>query len=213
MMGRSLHAVWYEVHQPENHTILNLRGNPKCSQTTALVRRNAVLVTPPIVVMGVSGSGKSTVGEALAARLNVPYLDADDLHSAANVSKMASGIALTDADREPWLARVGDWLAAQKDGSVVACSALRRSYLDTLRAHAPGTVFLHLDAESAVLQARVSERSGHFMPASLLASQLATLEPLQPDERGTSIDSRAPVNDVVDAFVTLFRPDRYNHLP
>lgn len=170
-------------------------------------------MTPPIVVMGVSGSGKSTVGEALAARMGVDYRDADDLHSAANVEKMTSGVPLTDGDREPWLASVGEWLAQHANGGVMACSALRRTYRDALRAHAPATVFLHLEVDPAVLQQRVSQRPDHFMPSSLLASQLATLEPLQSDERGTSMDGRLPVNDIVDAFAALFRQGGYSHLP
>ncbi len=158
-------------------------------------------MTPPIVVMGVSGSGKSTVGTALAARLHVEFQDADELHSPANIAKMSAGIALDDDDRAPWLNTVGRWLAAHPDGGVVACSALRRSYRDMLRAHAPTTVFLHLDADPAVLDARVSQRTEHFMPASLVASQLATLEPLEPDEAGLILDCDAPTDQIVDRFI------------
>lgn len=158
-------------------------------------------MTPPIVVMGVSGSGKSTVGTALAARLHVEFQDADELHPPANVAKMAAGIALEDSDRQPWLERVGDWLEAHPDGGVVACSALRRRYRDTLRAHAPAAVFLHLHCDPDLLATRVARRTDHFMPASLVESQLATLEPLEPDEAGLVLDCDAPTDQVVDRFI------------
>lgn len=158
-------------------------------------------MTSPIVVMGVSGCGKSTVGALLAARLDVEFQDADELHPPANVAKMAAGIALDDDDRRPWLERVGAWLVAHPDGGVVACSALRRSYRDILRAHAPATIFVHLDANPDVLVARVSQRTDHFMPASLVASQLSTLEPLEPDEGGIVVDADAPLDDIVTSVV------------
>jgi gluconokinase len=144
-----------------------------------------------VVVMGVSGSGKSSVGRELAYAMGVPFADADDFHSAANVAKMAAGVPLTDDDRWPWLADVGAWLASQSGGGVVACSALKRSYRDALRAAAPGARFVHLCGDQAVLESRVGvrrEREGHFMAPGMLASQLADLEPLAPDEAGTSID-------------------------
>jgi gluconokinase len=144
-----------------------------------------------VVVMGVSGSGKSTIGHALADALGLPFADADTFHSAANVAKMTAGVPLTDGDRWPWLADVGAWLASRTDGGVVACSALKRSYRDALRAAAPGTRFVHLFADEAVLAARMAvrrEREGHFMAPGMLASQLADLEPLAPDEEGSSID-------------------------
>ena len=152
-----------------------------------------------IVVMGVSAVGKSTVGAALAERLGIPFLDADDLHDAAAVAAMAAGIPLTDADRMPWLGRVGTALVAQSGGAVIACSALARRYRDAIRATAPGAVFVHLDAPADVLAIRAGAREGHFMPASLLASQLATLEPLQPDEPGFAIDASLPVGELVTA--------------
>jgi gluconokinase len=141
-----------------------------------------------VVVMGVSGVGKSVVGEALARRLSLPYVDADALHPPENVEKMRAGTPLTDVDRWPWLTRVGAVLQAHDEqGLVVSCSALRRAYRDVLVQAAPRSVFCHLVAEPALLQARLSARREHFMPASLLASQLATLEPLQPDEPGLSL--------------------------
>ncbi len=152
-----------------------------------------------IVVMGVSAVGKSTVGAALAERLAVPFLDADDLHDAAAVASMAAGIPLTDVERTPWLARVGDALAAQPGGAVIACSALARRYRDAIRATAPEAVFVHLDAPADVLAIRAGAREGHFMPASLLASQLATLEPLEPDEDGFAVDASLPIDELVTA--------------
>lgn len=155
--------------------------------------------TPPlVVVMGVSGSGKSTVGAALAARLGTGFSDADDLHPAANVAKMHAGVPLTDDDRWPWLDAVGAELAGHAGtGLVVACSALRRGYRDRLRRHAPRALFLHLAGDRAVLAARMGHRQGHFMPLTLLDSQLDTLEPLGPDETGATLDLADAVDDLV----------------
>ncbi len=155
-----------------------------------------------LVVMGVSGSGKSTVGRAVADALDASFVDGDDLHPAVNVAKMTAGIPLTDADREPWLRAVGRALAdgAGAGGMVVACSALKRSYRDLIRGEAPGTVFAELDGTRELLEERMI-RPGHFMPASLLDSQLATLEPLQPDEAGLRLDIAAPPAELVAAIV------------
>ncbi|MEJ8278540.1 gluconokinase [Pseudonocardia spirodelae] len=153
---------------------------------------------PLVVVMGVSGSGKSTVGAALADALGVPFTDADGLHPAANVAKMESGVPLTDDDRRPWLDAVGAELAGHAGtGLVVACSALRRAYRDRLRSHAPATVFVHLCGDRTVLGERITGRSGHFMPPALLDSQLDTLEPLTADEAGATLDIRRPVDELV----------------
>ncbi|WP_100812007.1 gluconokinase [Microbacterium sp. BR1] len=159
-----------------------------------------------IVVMGVSAVGKSTVGAALAERLGIPFLDADDLHDAAAVASMSAGIALTDADRMPWLGRVGDALASQPGGAVIACSALARRYRDAIRAAAPDAVFVHLDAPADVLAIRAGAREGHFMPTSLLASQLATLEPLAATEAGFAVDASLPVDDLVTAAAQRLDP-------
>ena len=144
------------------------------------------------MVMGVSGAGKTQVGSALALLLSVPFTDADGLHPAANVEKMSAGIPLTDADRWPWLAIVGSSLA-ETESLVVACSALKRSYRDAIRAAAPDTVFVHLAVDRDTLANRVASRPGHFMPVSLLDSQLETLEPLEPDEAGLTVQSTGEV--------------------
>jgi carbohydrate kinase (thermoresistant glucokinase family) len=143
---------------------------------------------PLLVVAGVSGSGKSTVGELLAESLGVPFADADDLHPAENVRKMAAGHPLDDEDRWPWLHRVGDVLAAAEEtGLVVACSALKRAYREAILVAEPRTRFILLDGSRELLEQRMQHRHGHFMPATLLDSQLATLEPLEPDEPGITV--------------------------
>jgi gluconokinase len=147
--------------------------------------------------MGVSGSGKSTVGARLADTMRRPFLDADDLHTTAARARMAAGIPLQDADRWPWLDRVGGWLAAHPDG-VACCSALRRAYRNRLRQHAPDVLFVLLDVPEAVLAERLTGRVGHFMPVELLHSQLATLEPLGADERGLVVDGTLPTDWLVD---------------
>ncbi|GCD91424.1 gluconokinase [Nocardioides sp. LS1] len=161
---------------------------------------------PLLVVMGVSGSGKSTVGAALAQRFGVPFEDADDLHPAANIAKMSAGQPLDDLDREPWLERIGEWLATRADGGVVSCSALKRSYRDHLRRHVPDLGFVHLEGSHEVIARRQASRPGHFMPASLLASQFATLEPLEADERGIVVDVDQSVDAIVEQAVTRITP-------
>ncbi|MEO3811102.1 gluconokinase [Sphaerisporangium sp. B11E5] len=157
---------------------------------------------PLLVVMGVSGSGKTTVGRALAARLGVPFADADDFHSPGNVAKMTAGIPLQDADRLPWLRRVGAWLAGRAgEGGVVSCSALRRGYRDVLREAAPAAFFVHLHGDREVVRRRVTGRTGHFMPASLVDSQYAALEPLGPDENGVVLDFSRQVDRLVEDYL------------
>jgi carbohydrate kinase (thermoresistant glucokinase family) len=164
----------------------------------------------PIIVMGVSGCGKSAAGGALAAALGRPFLDADDLHPLANKEKMARGIPLTDDDRWGWLDTVGQRLAA--DGPmVVACSALRRVYRDRLRAAAPDAVFVHLHGSRQLLAGRMGHRVHEFMPVTLLDSQLATLEPLQPDERGFVVDVTPPLPEVVEHILTGLKKDTPPH--
>jgi gluconokinase len=154
----------------------------------------------PVVVMGVSGAGKSAIASALAARLGVAYIDADDLHPAANQEKMRAGHPLDDEDRWPWLDIVAAH-AREAGTPIVACSALRRIYRDRLRAGAPGTVFAELVVSRAELERRLGERHHEYMPATLLDSQLSTLEPLQADEPGARIDADPGEDDVVTAIL------------
>lgn len=144
-----------------------------------------------IVVIGVSGSGKTTVGTAVAKQLAYEFCDADDLHSAHNIEKMSGGHPLTDEDRRPWLAAVGQRISetlARGDGVVVACSALKRSYRDILRHYEPTSFFVLLDGSEELILSRVTARTGNFMPPALLSSQFATLEPLGNEEIGVTID-------------------------
>ncbi|MGV9711399.1 gluconokinase [Gordonia sp. NPDC003424] len=159
----------------------------------------------PIVVMGISGCGKSTVGAALAQRLSVPFADADDLHPPSNLAKMTAGRPLDDDDRWPWLDTVGEWLARHPGGCVMSCSALKRAYRDRLRSHQPSTWFLHLAGSADLIAERQAHRPGHFMPPALFASQVATLEPLESDESGMVIDVGRGVGDIVDETVRLLR--------
>ncbi len=157
--------------------------------------------------MGVSGSGKSTVGAMLAEALRIPFADADAFHPAANVEKMARGEALTDADRLPWLDALGQWLAARPAGGVIGCSALRRAYRDRLRGHAPGLRILHLAGDPDVIASRQGARKNHFMPPSLMASQFATLEPPGRDEAAITLDiTLAPDILAAQAIAQLKEP-------
>ena len=150
-----------------------------------------------IVVMGVAGSGKTTVGQALAAELGVEYAEADDFHPKSNIAKMSAGTPLTDADRTPWLRAIAAWIHThQTSGGVVSSSALKRTYRDTLRAD-NDVWFLHLTGPADVIAERISARTAHFMPASLLNSQLADLEPLTPDEHGHTADLRQPPSAII----------------
>jgi gluconokinase len=156
-----------------------------------------------VVVMGVAGAGKTLVGVQLAARLKVDYADADSFHSPANVGKMAAGTPLDDQDRWPWLAEVGRWLRTRRSvGAVASCSALRRAYRDALREAVPELTFLHLHGAPTLIAERASRRTNHFMPASLVTSQLATLEPLAEDERGVVLDVSASPMQIIDEFLT-----------
>ncbi|HET8604697.1 MAG TPA: gluconokinase [Marmoricola sp.] len=154
-----------------------------------------------IVVGGVSGSGKSTVGRQLANRLALPFADGDDFHSKANVDKMTAGIALTDEDRRPWLISIGEWLAEHEHGGVVACSALKRAYRDLIRQGCPDLFLVQLTGDRELIAARQADRHSHFMPASLMDSQWAAFEPLQDDEAGVVVDVGAAPGKVVDQVV------------
>ncbi|KZC94105.1 MULTISPECIES: gluconokinase, GntK/IdnK-type [unclassified Clavibacter] len=177
------------------------------TEPQGVIRIDAVRPFPPVIVMGVSGSGKSTVGEILAQDAGVPFLDGDDLHPESNRRKMAEGHALDDDDRRPWLEEVGRALAGRPEGGpVVACSALKRDYRDILRAAAPDAVFVHLAGDHDLLAERLGSREGHFMPSSLLASQLRTLEPLGDDEQGITLDITDDPVALADAAVRELLP-------
>lgn len=164
-----------------------------------------------VVVMGVSGSGKSTVGLLLARRLMVPFLEADDVHPAANRAKMAAGRPLDDEDRRPWLLSIAEWIREATDtgeGGVVACSALKLEYRDLFRRAGAGVWFLYLTLDRATADRRVAGRVDHFMPARLVDSQYATLEPLRPDEPGLTVDAVADPQTIVDQAVRAVREMR-----
>jgi gluconokinase len=154
-----------------------------------------------VVAMGVAGTGKSTIGELVAADLGVELIEGDSFHPQSNIDKMSAGRPLTDEDRQPWLQRLSELVAAEHEqgrSSVLACSALRRRYRDILRGELPegSMFFVHLHADFAVLDARMQTRK-HFMPPSLLQSQFDTLEHLEDDEDGVAVDVALPVDEVL----------------
>ncbi len=156
-------------------------------------------VAPLVVVMGVSGCGKSTVGKLLARQLKAEFLEGDELHPPRNIERMASGIALTDNDRRDWLLEIAQQLAdahASRHALVVSCSALKRSYRDMLRTAASQLAFVHLHASRELLETRLAARPGHFMPSSLLDSQLQTLQPPGADERAITLDAALPPAEI-----------------
>lgn len=151
-----------------------------------------------IIVMGVSGSGKSTVGEKLAEALNLPFLEGDSLHPQSNVDKMVAGIPLQDEDRWPWLEQIGERLAAAHDGIVVSCSSLKKSYRDRMRTASGGPLmFVFLDGSFDILHQHMGQRTGHFMPVKMLESQLTTLE----SPVGEALVFRADVADPIEKIV------------
>ncbi len=157
--------------------------------------------------MGVAGCGKSTVGALVAERLGVVYLDGDDLHPTENIQKMSRGEPLSDADRAPWLQRVGETLRTQTGLCLIGCSALKRSYRDIIRkASTVTTGFLHLSGSRDVIAERMGKREGHFMPLTLLDSQFAALEPLQPDEDGFTVEIDQPLEAVVRDLLAVLNP-------
>ncbi|HXQ12557.1 MAG TPA: gluconokinase [Caulobacteraceae bacterium] len=158
---------------------------------------------PAILVFGVSGAGKTTIGRMLAERLGWAFLDADDLHPKANVEKMRSGAALDDADRWPWLDAVGRWIdaqAAEGRASVIACSALKRAYRARLRAGRPALRAVYLAGSEALIADRLEHRTGHYWPASLLPTQFAALEPPGRDEHAIVVDIGPPADVLVEAI-------------
>ena len=157
-----------------------------------------------IIVMGVSGSGKSTVGIALAGRLGWPYEDADKFHPPGNVAKMSAGHPLTDEDRRPWLRAIAteiDRVRATGGRAVIGCSALRRIYRDTLIHGRSDVRLVYLEGTKALIAERLARRKGHFMPPGLLDSQFATLEPPTENERPVSVSIARPINKVVDQIL------------
>ncbi|HEX5970251.1 MAG TPA: gluconokinase [Intrasporangium sp.] len=153
-----------------------------------------------IVVMGVSGSGKSTVAKGIATTMRWDFAEGDDFHPRENIEKMARGEPLTDEDRWPWLRLIGDWIServSRGESAVVACSALRRAYRDVLRDGRPQVRFCHVLADPEVIEERMGQREGHYMPASLLTSQLATLEDLEADEPGVVVPNEGTAVEVL----------------
>ena len=163
------------------------------------------------VISGVAGTGKSTIARLVATAYGWPFAEGDDMHSPANVAKMRAGTPLTDADRRPWLDEIAAWIDARSaagSGGVITCSALRRRYRDRLRGTHQDVYFVCLTASADVLAARLTHRRGHFMPASLLESQLADFEPLGRDEPGGSVDASGPPDRTAAAVLALLAAAR-----
>ena len=166
------------------------------------------LQTPSVIVlMGVSGCGKTTTGKRLAKALGWPFRDADEFHPPANIAKMASGQPLDDADRAPWLAAIATWIDGQRESgthAIVSCSALRRAYRKVLIGHRDDVALVYLKGSLAVIGDRLSRRRGHFMPPSLLKSQFATLEEPTPEERPLVLSVRLPPKRIAERIVASF---------
>ncbi|MFH9264730.1 gluconokinase [Streptomyces sp. NPDC017546] len=161
---------------------------------------------PLVVVMGVSGSGKTTVGRSLAESLDVLFAEADDFHPPENVAKMRAGTALDDEDRRPWLDDIAEWLREHiSDGGVITCSALKRSYRARLVSAAPQVFFVHLDGPVDLIAERMAARRGHFMPVELLRSQQDTLEPLTDGERGAVVPITGTVEETTRRALAAVR--------
>ena len=161
--------------------------------------------------MGVSGAGKTTLAAGLADALKVRFEEGDALHPRVNVEKMAAGQALSDEDRAPWLARIKEWIDTQLEhgqSGIIACSALKRAYRDTLRANRTNVIFIYIDGDEDLIRKRMSGRKGHFMPASLLASQFVALEPPANDEHAITVSAADPPQDQVRKAIAAL-----NHRP
>jgi gluconokinase len=169
--------------------------------------------TPPpavVVIMGVSGSGKTTVGVVLAERLRWRFADADDFHSVANIAKMRSGIPLDDDDRKPWLQRIAEQIdrwGAEKQHGVVTCSALKRRYRQIIVGARPDVRLVYLKGDRTLIASRLAARHGHFMPATLLESQFAALEEPEPEERAIIVRVDKPAAEIVEEIVSALGPD------
>ena len=161
-----------------------------------------------LIFMGVAGSGKTTVAKLFAKKTGAVFYEGDDFHPPENIAKMSAGHALNDDDRRPWLNTIGEWLADHAGGGVMSCSALKQSYRDQLRDHCPSVEVLHLAGTPEVIGRRQASRPGHFMPASLLASQFETLEPLAATERGVVIDVDQDIDSIVNEYVSLTRQEQ-----
>ena len=167
---------------------------------------------PPVIVMGIQGSGKTTIGELLAQRLGVPFVDGDTLHSSKNKEWMASGRALSDAQRLPWLHAVGESLAlAGGSGVVVACSALKRRYRDLLREHAPTMLTVFACGDIDLIHARITARRHEYMPPSLLPTQLEVLEEREDDEPGLTVDVAQTPEQIVERIMTMVTAEADAH--
>ena len=162
-----------------------------------------------LIVAGVSGSGKSTIGALLAGRLHWRFADADAFHLAVNIAKMRAGIPLTDEDRWPWLRAIGTWMderIALGESAVLACSALKRSYRDVLLGGRPEALLIFLAVDRDVVERRLAARHGHFFPERLLGTQFDTLEPPQPDEHAVTVAADGDPQDTVAAIIAIVRP-------
>ncbi|MFL6054703.1 MAG: gluconokinase [Actinoallomurus sp.] len=153
---------------------------------------------PIVLIIGVSGSGKTTIGAMLAGRLGWKYAEADDFHPPANVEKMAEGVPLTDEDRWPWLRAIATWMQEQTDPAVVTSSALKRKYRDILRESRPDLRLVYLDGSKELIAARLAARHGHFFPRQLLDSQFADLEPPAPDEDALVVSIDQSIENIVE---------------
>ena len=177
---------------------------------------SSIPATTSIVVMGVSGSGKTSAAEELTRQLGWEYIEGDDLHPGANVAKMAAGHPLDDEDRWPWLRRIAEVIGEHEAAGtslVLTCSALKRTYRDLLRDGHPSVWFAHVDVPREVLAARLSKRQGHYMPPSLLRSQLDTLEPLGEDEPGAVVPGEGSVEETVGDLLAELCDEREIQLP